>query len=121
MKKLLIQNLGRLFLAIFLISCVATPTKYGPLLEQGKEGYIDRKTGEKKYEIQVRGNGLTDHITLEGFFHRRASELCGSDQYESTLKREYNTTLHAAIYTGYTFIPARRDDFPHVTGEVRCK
>ncbi|PIR31688.1 MAG: hypothetical protein COV36_07350 [Alphaproteobacteria bacterium CG11_big_fil_rev_8_21_14_0_20_44_7] len=109
-----------LALLLALTSC-ATETPYGSLMEQSTGGYVDRKISENEYEVQVRGNHKTSHDRLIEYFHKRATELCGSDEYESDIKKEYNTVVNDAVFTGYYFIPASRHDYPHVTGNVTCE
>jgi len=57
----------------------ATPTPYQPSGYSG--GYEDQRVGDTRFQIVVRGNGRTSEMTLVGYFHRRASELCQSIGY----------------------------------------
>ncbi len=66
-------------------------------------GYASRQIGENEYEVFFGGNGFTFMETVKEYWHRKARELCGSDNYEPNVE----------LY--------RRDGFPGAKGTVKCK
>ena len=56
-----------------------TPTPYQPSGYTG--GYQDQRLGQTQFLVSVSGNGNTSEMTLVGYFHRRATELCRSIGY----------------------------------------
>ena len=114
MKKLILVSL-------LLASCATpTPTEYGPS-KGGGLGYVDREIAPKRYEIQFRANSVTSSYTMERYFHRRATELCHGDNYDSAIKHEKEMQIHDGQLTGYAFIPTTKSALPFVTGEVTCR
>jgi len=110
-----------LLMIIFISACAKTPTKYEPMLGNQSTGYTERQIAEGSYEIQVRGNVVTTYPTLEDYFHRRASELCGSTQYSSDITEETNLVIRDGVLTSYLFIPTSMAQLPHITGTVQCE
>ena len=56
-----------------------TPTPYQPSGYTG--GYQDQRVGQTQFVVSVSGNAHTSEMTLVGYFHRRATELCQSIGY----------------------------------------
>jgi len=65
------------FGSLLLISACATP--YQPL--SGSGGYAEEKTGERNYNLVYLASAETDVMEVYRMWHRRAGELCGSDNY----------------------------------------
>jgi hypothetical protein len=65
-------------LVALLLSVSACTTPYAPMGPFG--GYVDTEVAPGVHEIVVRGNGVTSIKTLEGYFHRRARELCDEER-----------------------------------------
>lgn len=107
-------------LLLALSACQMPRTEYGSTPAQG-EGYMDRKIGENKYEIQATGNQSTQYHTLENFFHRRAKELCVDKTYDYDTKREKRTKIVDGMFTGTAYIPSETLELPMITGEITCK
>ncbi len=105
---------------LFLSACSQEKTKYGSSVEQG-EGYIDRKIGDNKYEIQVTGNANTTYYTLENYFHRRAKELCKFRPYDYNTEKEQKTQIKDGTLRLPVYIPTQKFELPMITGEVTCK
>jgi len=107
----------KLFLVI-LISCLIASCAV-PYAKKGsgsfKGGYEDKKLGSGHFSIQVEGNGYTSFEVIEGYFHRRANELCDGKQYSHSIER--TTTQHKNYYavSQYTL-----HNFPVVIGEIKC-
>lgn len=84
-------------------------------------GYTDRQISENTHEIQVRGNYLTTHATLENHFHRRAQELCFSKNYKSDLSQKVTTKIVDGELKHYYYQPTTVSSLPYVTGTVTCQ
>ncbi len=105
---------------LLIAACAPEKTPYASNTELG-EGYIDRKIGDNKYEIQVTGNESTNYYTIENYFHRRAKELCKFSQYDYNMQRERRTKIIDGQLKPPLYIPTRTLELPMVTGEVTCK
>jgi hypothetical protein len=118
MRKLFILPL----LPLILTGC-STPksTPYQPL-EKG-EGYTSRQL-EDGHEIQVRGNHVTTHATLENHFHKRAKEICHPKDYKGEISKEVLTNVKDAEFSAYghaySYTPTTISQLPYVTGQVKC-
>ncbi|GEN10918.1 hypothetical protein SAMN05443572_10235 [Myxococcus fulvus] len=60
--------------------CVGCVTPYQPMTGSG--GYHDMEVAPGVIQIEVRGNPQTHLGTLQGYFHRRAAELCAGREYD---------------------------------------
>ena len=103
-----------------LAACAQEKTPYVSSVQTG-EGYIDRKIGDNKYEIQVTGNANTSYYNVENYFHRRAKELCNFSQYDYNMKRESRTKIIDGQLKPPIYIPTQTLELPMVTGEITCK
>lgn len=65
-------------------------------------GYASRQTGENEFEVFFGGNRFTSIETVEKYWHRKAKELCGSDNYVHTMESK------------------KTDSFPIAQGTVKC-
>jgi hypothetical protein len=77
-----------LILAVLSVTAgCATP--YQPLGDSG--GYADEKVGEGTYNLVYVASGETDVMEIYRMWHRRATELCGSDKYDHDVTMSVNT------------------------------
>lgn len=111
------RHLLCLFIALFGSGCIST--EYHEQNFWDPQGYKDREIEPGVYEIEAIGNGFTKPEVVLGFWHRRASELCGEDNYlvevESGVK---DASTMAMVGSTPVFIPA---SFPMFVGIARCK
>ena len=113
-------------IAIFLIiiltanTLVGCATSFKPREEGMRRlGYTDREISENNYEIDVYGANFDTYEGLEKLWHRRAQELCHTNQYTSKLEH--------ATYPGKTWIVIipvvwidNNDPMPLVKGVLTC-
>ncbi|GHD14231.1 hypothetical protein GCM10007052_17740 [Halioglobus japonicus] len=98
-----------------LAACSATPP-YQDLSSGFGGGYEDEKLGEGKYKITAAGNGFATNEGVRELWHRRATDLCGSGEYDYQFSYDGDkpSTSHA------TAVPMTFD-FPTVVGIATCK
>lgn len=99
----------RLGIFFMLVGCISTP--YQPL-QTGKNewgflvgpggGFSSRQIGENEFEILFGGNRFTSMKTVERYWHRKAKELCGSENYAHTMETAWI------------------ERFPRAQGMVKC-
>ena len=77
-----------LLLALSVTTGCVTP--YQPMGARG--GYMDTEVQPGIFEIVVSGNALTNVKTLEGYFHRPATEICSWRGF-----RTYDFRLNASV------------------------
>lgn len=100
--------LNVVFVLVFL--GLSACTSYGPKGDGDHgTGYADTKVAEGKYYIKVTGVEYDSKERLEGFWHKRAGELCGENNYEGS--PAYKVTRGG--YPGFSVTPK-------VSGEVDC-
>lgn len=98
-----------------LVSC-GCATTYQPMGLTG--GYEESVISPGVYELYFLGNGATNKKSVEEYWHRRASELCGGEY-----AHEYTTTTRklsgGAAYAGGTLVPFSVS-YPQLRGIVTC-
>ena len=122
---------------LFLLPCGvgACATSYGRA-GTFHGGYEDQRIGQARFQVFVRGNEYTNQMTLVGYFHRRATELCQSIGYSgyawelstrtTTVQRSPKTVTVDKTYDesgSHTTIqehPATSVDLYSVSGTVDC-
>jgi hypothetical protein len=98
------------------------PTPYQAAGADKAYGYVERASATPgTYELQVRGNRDTPPELLEGYFIRRASELCTAGVASQTAKREAATIIRDRYIGHGLFMPGETYSDPLVTGVVTCK
>jgi ribosome biogenesis GTPase A len=111
-------------MVIGITGCTISPTTYKPFTNPSfsdGNGYLDREIAPGRYEIQVRGNKVTSHETLESHLDRRAEELCGSRKYQKTnIKKEYRTLIVDSPNAALLFVSPHQHELPYIESEVTC-
>lgn len=105
------NNLISWRVAFIVFAIVGCSTPYQPLQRGTNQwgllvgaggGFSSRQIGENEFEICFAGDGFTSMETVEKFWHRKAKELCGSENYTHTLATEWE------------------ERFPRAKGMVTC-
>jgi len=82
-----LRLLFTLLLGLILAGC-ATPYR----AQSGSGGgYSDEKLGEGSYKIRYVASGETEVMEVYRMWHRRATELCGSDKYQYDVAMKLTT------------------------------
>lgn len=89
------NRLSSLLLSLLCLVTTACTTTYGPMGLNG--GYKDERVNATTYKLVFEaasmsmGGGVVGYEQVEAFWHRRARELCGSEDYFIDLeKQSYN-------------------------------
>jgi hypothetical protein len=80
-------------------------------------GYTDEKISDGVYRVTYLVNAKTPPQDALKYWHMRAKELCGSENYEhdAKLTSKNNRSYNPAIYSYQDHY------FPYVEGKVTCK
>jgi len=80
-------------------------------------GYTDEKISDGVYRVTYEVNGHTSSQDALRYWHQRATELCGSSDYDhdEKLTTHNHQTYNPASYTYTDHL------FPYVEGTVKCK
>jgi hypothetical protein len=107
--------------ALLLIGACATPYQ----AFDGSGGYADEKIAEGTYNLVYVASGETDVMEVYRMWHRRARELCGSEEYEHSLTQRVNTrddTLTTPLGKGtFLYTPTQLLVSRSVEGTVKCR
>jgi hypothetical protein len=79
-------------------------------------GYTDEKVADGVYKLTYLVNANTPAQDALKYWHVRARELCGSDNYQHDEKQTIYVNRNAGVYGSTTY-----HNFPYVVGTVTCK
>jgi len=105
-----VRSLQALMCIICAGCSLATP--YKPLGSVVPEGYRNEKLDEKTFLITFEANPNTSKELVESYWHRRATELCGSNAYISEMEVKMRSGQFSAN---------KRSKYPYATGTATCK
>jgi hypothetical protein len=105
-------------LALLTLSVGACST-YKPRNEGfGKMGYEETKLDDRTYMLSYYGSSNDDEADVQEKWNRRASELCGGDQFQSDVSSK------AWSYDGFIVLPPLivigEGESPMVEGKLKC-
>lgn len=81
-------------------------------------GYRDQQVGEGRYRISYTVNALTTAEQTRSYWMRRASELCGHDNFYYDLSVTTRTSSDVMFVGGVVYTPS--SDRPYAEGFVDC-
>ena len=104
-----------ILIGFFVSGCV---TSYQPLGFGG--GYSEKKIDKNKYFLRYEATKDTRYQLVEEYWFRRATELCGSENFETDMGGGFGAT-DTFIPAGGVLVPKRYYNRPVIEGVVRCK
>jgi len=104
-------------LLVMLGGCAIPYAPKGSTIYAG--GYTDKKLSDGEYLVRFEGNAYNTTDQVVEFVKRRASELCGSSEFETDI-RQFFTTHTEIGFTGSAVYPSRHR-FPNAEAQVKCK
>ena len=78
-------------------------------------GYTDEKISDGVYKVTYLVNAKTPPQDALKYWHMRAKELCGSDNYKHDEKQTVHVNRNMGLYGTTTY-----HNFPYVVGTVTC-
>lgn len=109
------KNFLFIFVFITLLSGCAAP--YATMGTKGYSGgYDDKILAPGHFAIKIRGNAYNSKEKNEEYFHKRASELSGGQEYE--FKMTHTTTKESQFYQSGAMGGVTFHEFPILYGEI---
>ena len=107
-----------LAIVLVLTGCSGIPyAPKGTTVYQG--GFTDKRIAEKEYFVRFEGNGYNTMPQVVEFVRRRATELCGSSDFEASI-REYISSHSATGYASGMVYPSQHR-FPNAEAQIKCR
>jgi hypothetical protein len=105
-------------LLVILSGCTGVPyAPKGSTIYKG--GYSDKKLSEGEYLVRFEGNGYNTMPQVVEFVKRRATELCGSSDFDATVRQFFTSDTEMGFVGGSVYSSQHR--FPNAEAQVRCK
>ena len=117
------RSMIKKILSSILIICAIAGCSGVPYAPKGSTiyagGYSEEQLGDRRYLVRFEGNAYNTMPEVIGYVKRRATELCGLNEYDIEI-REYISTHQEVGYAGGVVYPSTHH-FPNAEGKVTCK